>query len=615
MTMTAEAIFSPNRLRQLLCLALASLCAPPAWAAQPLGCLIEPERTAEIGSQVVGVIEAIPVERGDRVSKGQVVAMLHAQSERAAVGVAQAKLDADAEVRAAEASAAFARQQYQRSQDLFEKNFISRQALDQAHTEADVSQQKLSLARQQKRVTDRELSYVQAQLAQRQIRSPFDGIVAERYLSPGERVEEKPVLRLAQVNPLRVQVVAPVGVYGQIGVGDTASVLPEMPNSQPHAATVVQVDKIVDPASNTFRVVLHLPNPDFSLPAGLRCKADFTAAVSRPVPPKIAATVQSQPNPPPSPLTPPATPANDATTPAENASTVRQTAAPEAKASAALITVPSMPLIAASHPDPVEPAFGRPSAIATANADYYAARQAKADKPMATVPGTPSAPSNAPGAAPEEKARTGLNSAASMPIIAASDPASAEPMLSHPSAIAMANADFYAARLAAANKPAVITTLVSASTPATPMPVTAALATTTSGSATPPPSGATGTENRPLPTGNDRDGIEKALGQWRTTWTNKDLAAYLACYDADFRMPDGRPLAALAKERRRRFAENSPIRVHYDSLQITFDDPGRARIQLRLNYQSGDETYVTTRLMTLVHRNGQWLIAGDQKQG
>ncbi|MBC7376834.1 MAG: efflux RND transporter periplasmic adaptor subunit, partial [Burkholderiaceae bacterium] len=42
----------------------------PAWAVQPLGCLIEPFRVAEVGSPVIGVIETIRAERGDRVEKG-----------------------------------------------------------------------------------------------------------------------------------------------------------------------------------------------------------------------------------------------------------------------------------------------------------------------------------------------------------------------------------------------------------------------------------------------------------------------------------------------------------------------------------------------------------------
>ena len=46
-----------------LMLALLAACAgPPAWAAQALGCLIEPERVVDVGSPVIGVIQAMAVE-------------------------------------------------------------------------------------------------------------------------------------------------------------------------------------------------------------------------------------------------------------------------------------------------------------------------------------------------------------------------------------------------------------------------------------------------------------------------------------------------------------------------------------------------------------------------
>jgi cobalt-zinc-cadmium efflux system membrane fusion protein len=69
---------------QGLCAALAALALTmPARAAQPQACLIEPQAIAEIGSPVIGVVEALRVERGDRVTKGQVLAVLRADVERA----------------------------------------------------------------------------------------------------------------------------------------------------------------------------------------------------------------------------------------------------------------------------------------------------------------------------------------------------------------------------------------------------------------------------------------------------------------------------------------------------------------------------------------------------
>ncbi|HMV63911.1 MAG TPA: hypothetical protein PKE01_11285, partial [Rhodocyclaceae bacterium] len=169
-----------------------------ALGGQSFGCLIEPERTAEIGSQVVGIVESFAVERGAFVSKGQPLAVLQAQTERAAVSLAKVKRDADAEVRAAESALDFARAGQTRADDLFNRNFISAHARDQARTDAEVAAQKLAQAREHRRIADGELEYAQAQLAQRIIRSPFSGVVTERYLSPGERVEEKPLMKVAQ---------------------------------------------------------------------------------------------------------------------------------------------------------------------------------------------------------------------------------------------------------------------------------------------------------------------------------------------------------------------------------------------------------------------------------
>lgn len=246
-----------------------------AGAAAPMGCLIEPDRVAELGSPLVGVIESLHVERGDRVTRGQAIAVLRADVERAQVSVAQSRAEADADVQAAQAGVDFNRQRAVRAEDLFQKKFISQQALDQARTEADLADQKLAQAREQRRLWQRELGLASAQLAQRTIRSPIDGVVAERYLSIGERVEDKPVVRVAKVDPLKVQVVVPAALYGKIQVGNTASVQPQLPDAAAVAARVTLVDKVIDAPSNTFRVQLELPNPELAIPAGLRCQADF----------------------------------------------------------------------------------------------------------------------------------------------------------------------------------------------------------------------------------------------------------------------------------------------------------------------------------------------------
>ena len=59
--------------------------------------------------------------------------------------------------------------------------------------------------------------------------------------------------------------------------GMLGAVTPEVPGAPVHTAAVSVVDRVVDPASSTFGVRLELPNPDHSIPGGLRCRVRFLA--------------------------------------------------------------------------------------------------------------------------------------------------------------------------------------------------------------------------------------------------------------------------------------------------------------------------------------------------
>lgn len=252
---------------------------------QPLGCLVEPYSVSEVGSPVVGVIETIHVERGDRVAAGQPLATLRADVERVSVTVAQGRAQGQGELRAAEANADLARQKLARAQDLANQNFISSQALEQARAEALVAENRLTQAREQREIYAREHDLARAQLGLRTIRSPSRGVVADRYISAGERVEEKPMFRVAVIDPLRVEVVLPASMFPLVRKGMVMRITPEFPGAAPRLAKVALVDRLIDGASNTFRARLALPNADHALPAGLRCKAELAGEAGAPASP------------------------------------------------------------------------------------------------------------------------------------------------------------------------------------------------------------------------------------------------------------------------------------------------------------------------------------------
>jgi multidrug efflux pump subunit AcrA (membrane-fusion protein) len=163
-----------------------------------------------------------------------------------------------------------------------------------AVTEAQVAEMRLRQAREAQRLAQQELALAQAQVAQRTIRSPLSGVVVEKYLSEGERVEEKPVLKVATIDPLRVEVIVPALYFSKIKPGMSANVKPEVAEGEVRSAKVIVVDKVIDAASNSFRVRLELPNPNYQLPPGLRCKVDFDLAATDSAKPKAQAPTNTR---------------------------------------------------------------------------------------------------------------------------------------------------------------------------------------------------------------------------------------------------------------------------------------------------------------------------------
>ncbi len=280
-----------------LVLALAIFATPASGAAaapvaaatpKPLGCLIEPDRVADIGSQVVGLVERLNVERGDTVHAGQALLTLRADVERANASAADVRSRVDADVLAAKAGLDLAQQKVRRAEALVAQNFVSDQAAEQARGEAELARQKLSQVRSQQGIWVEERRVAEAQLALRTVRSPFAGVVVERFVNPGERVEDRPLLRVAVIDPLRVELMVPTAQYGTLSPGDRVSIRPELPGVDAVIATVRHVDRVLDAASNSFRVRLSLPNPNYRLPAGLRCKADLPVAAATPTVPAPA---------------------------------------------------------------------------------------------------------------------------------------------------------------------------------------------------------------------------------------------------------------------------------------------------------------------------------------
>ena len=86
---------------------------------------------------------------------------------------------------------------------------------------------------------------------------------------------EDPIMEIATIDPLYVEVVVPVEEFGSIKVDMMAEIMPEPLAIRKLRARVIVVDRVIDAASGTFGVRLELPNSEDILPAGLKCRVTF----------------------------------------------------------------------------------------------------------------------------------------------------------------------------------------------------------------------------------------------------------------------------------------------------------------------------------------------------
>lgn len=246
-------------------------------------CLIEPTQTVDISSPVVGLLDKVHVHRGDKVGKGQVIATLESRAETASTALARFKSEMVAPSKTAESKIEFSKRKFERRRDMHEKNFMSGQERDEAESEMKLAESELKLANENKQMAKLEWQQQSSLLNLRTIRSPFDGVVVNQLLYPGEIVEpggqKKAILKLAQLDPLRVHVILPMAAFGKVKAGMNVDVNPEAPVGGRYVGKVKIIDRLVDAASGTFGVFLEIGNPKLEVPAGVKCRAEFPIGV------------------------------------------------------------------------------------------------------------------------------------------------------------------------------------------------------------------------------------------------------------------------------------------------------------------------------------------------
>jgi RND family efflux transporter MFP subunit len=232
---------------------------------------LRPLAQAEVGAKSIGYLDAVLVDRGDRVKKGQVLALVRPSDLPDQLAAARGSLSQ------AQASVTLARANKERAERLAPSGVVSQQELQSAAAAA--AQAEANLAAAQANV-----AALATRIGEMRIDSPLDGVVSQRRLDPGALVGPTAgtgsIVTVERLDTVRVFIPVNERDVGELRVGQDAHVELDAFPGKSYAGKVVRISPAFDPVTRTLDAEVHVKNPG-ELRSGMYGRAAIVTAVHR----------------------------------------------------------------------------------------------------------------------------------------------------------------------------------------------------------------------------------------------------------------------------------------------------------------------------------------------
>jgi membrane fusion protein, multidrug efflux system len=212
-------------------------------------------------AKISGYLKTINVDKGDRVRKGQVIAILDSP-------------ELDHQVASAQATYDFSRVTDRRNQSLLKEGVIATQMADESHAqmlEADQNLRQLVSMQQYKVVV-----------------APFDGVITDRYVDQGHLIPQdtspsagttSALVAMSTLSPLRVYAEMPQSVAPFVRDGDPVIVTVTEYPGRKFEGSVTRHPQSLTSATRTMLVEIDLPNADIALLPGMYASVEFNVTM------------------------------------------------------------------------------------------------------------------------------------------------------------------------------------------------------------------------------------------------------------------------------------------------------------------------------------------------
>lgn len=234
--------------------------------------------TVDVVPKVSGRLQTVNVRLGDRVARGQVLAQLEDQEIREQVRQAEASFEvARATVRQREADLKLAETNAERSRNLFGRQLIPRQTLDDNEARYQSARAQVDLARAQFEQAKARLEELRITLSNTRIVSPVNGFVGRRELDPGAFASSNaPIASVVDISIVRLVANLVERDLRRVAAGTPARVDVDAYPGEVFAGRVARVAPVLDPATRTAQMEVEIPNPSDRLKPGMYARVALT---------------------------------------------------------------------------------------------------------------------------------------------------------------------------------------------------------------------------------------------------------------------------------------------------------------------------------------------------
>ena len=215
------------------------------------------DQTVSVVPKTAGRLQDISVKLGDRVNRGQRIAKIEDQEILEQVKQAEAAFEvAKATIRQREADLDLAKTNVERSRNLFQRQLLPQQTLDDSEAKYQSAQASLDLARAQNNQSQARLDELRINLQNTIITSPVNGFVARRTADPGAYVSANaPIVDVVDIVHVRLVANIVEKDLKQIGVGDSARVEVDAYPGESFMGRIARLSPVLDPATRTAPIV------------------------------------------------------------------------------------------------------------------------------------------------------------------------------------------------------------------------------------------------------------------------------------------------------------------------------------------------------------------------